>query len=82
MCDIIEVMKDTKFDESMWLRVPEERGTKDLFVGNIYMPPESKITVNGIQQRFGEIATDVQKYKRHGEVMLEGDFNEDGIIGA
>ena len=75
MCDIIEVMKDTTFDESIWLRVPGERGTKDLFVGNIHMPPESKSTVNGIQQRFGEIATDVQKYKRPGEVMLVGDFN-------
>ena len=63
-CDIIEVMKDTKFDENIWLRVPGERGTKDIFVGNIYMPPESKSTVNGIQQRFVEIATDVQKYKR------------------
>ena len=35
MRDIIEVMKDTTFDESIWLRVPGERGTKDLFVGNI-----------------------------------------------
>jgi len=75
MCDIIEVMKDTTFDESIWLRVPGERGTKDFFVGNIYMPPESKSTVNRIQQIFGEIATDVQKYKRLGEVMLVGDFN-------
>ena len=32
--------------------------------------------VNGIQQRFGEIAIDVQKYKRLGEVMLVGDINE------
>ena len=39
------------------------------------MHPESKSTVNGIQQRFGEIAIDVQKYKREGEVMLVGDFN-------
>ena len=32
MRDIIEVMKDTTFDENIWLRVPGERGTKDLFV--------------------------------------------------
>ena len=75
MCDIIEVMKDTKFDEKIWLRLPGERRTKDRFIGNIYLLPESKSTVNGIHQRFGEKATDVQKYKRQGEVMLVGDFN-------
>ena len=25
LCDIIEVIKDTKFDESIWIRVPGER---------------------------------------------------------
>ena len=44
-CDIIEVIKDTKFDESMCIRVPGERGAKCFFLGNICMPPESKITV-------------------------------------
>ena len=28
LCDIIEVIEDTKFDESIWLRVPDERGAK------------------------------------------------------
>ena len=74
-CDIIEVIKDTKFDESMCIRVPGERGAKDFFVRNIYMPPESKGTVKGIQRKFGEVAIDVQKYKRQGEVVLVGDFN-------
>ena len=51
-------------------------GNEDLFVGNIYMPPESKSTVNVIQQRFGDVATDVQKkYRRQGEVMLVRYFN-------
>ena len=39
------------------------------------MPPESKSRVNNIQQRFGDIAADVQKYKRQGEVIQVGDFN-------
>ena len=46
-----------------------------MFVGSVYTPPESKSRVNDIQRRFGEIANDVQKYKRQGEVMLVGDFN-------
>ena len=75
LCDIIEVISDTKFDESIWLRVPGERGAKDFFLGNIYMPPESKSTVKEIQRKFGEVAADVQKYKRRGEVVLVGDFN-------
>ena len=75
LCDIIEVIKDTKFDESMWTRVPGERGAKYVFLGNIYMLPESKSTVKEIQRKFGEVAVDVQKYKRQGEVVLLGDFN-------
>lgn len=39
------------------------------------MPPESKSTVKEIQRKFGEVAADVQKYKRRGEVVLVGDFN-------
>lgn len=39
------------------------------------MPPESKSTVQDIQKKFGEIAIDVQNYKRQGEVVLVGDFN-------
>ena len=35
-------------------------GNEGLFVGNIYMPPESKSSVNDIQRRFGEIAADVR----------------------
>ena len=26
LCDIVEVIDDTKFDESIWIRVPGERG--------------------------------------------------------
>lgn len=66
MCEIIEIMKYTKFEESIWLRVSGEWGMKDLFVGNIYMPPESKSTVNEIQQIFGEISTKVYKYETGG----------------
>ena len=42
LCDIVEVIDDTKFDESTWIRVPGERGKRDMFVGNIYMPSEAK----------------------------------------
>ena len=59
--DIVEVIDDTKFDESIWIRIPGERGKRDIFVGNVYIPPESKGSVNDIQRRFGEIAEDVQK---------------------
>ena len=66
MCDIIEVIEDVKYDENIWTRVPGERGAKHLFLGNIYMPPQSKSTVKEIQNKFGEIAVDAQKYKRQG----------------
>lgn len=42
---IIEVIDGTKCDESIWMRVPGERGTKDFFTKNIYMPQESKSTI-------------------------------------
>ena len=75
MCDVIEVISDTKFNESMWIRVPGERGRKDLFVGNVYIPPESKNMVKDIKIGFEEVAADVQNFKRKGEVVLVGDFN-------
>ena len=75
MCDVIEVISDTKFNESMWIRVPGERGRKDMFVGNVYMPPESKNMVKDIRIGFEEVAADVQNFKRMGEVVLVGDFN-------
>ena len=33
------------------------------------MPPESKNTIKDIQRKFGEVAVDVQKCKRQGEVV-------------
>lgn len=58
MCNVIEVIDCTLFDKSIWKRLPGERETRDVFVGHICMPPESRTRVNDIQQRFGEIATE------------------------
>ena len=44
--------------------VPRERGTKDFSAGKSQIPPESKSTAIDIPRRFGEIAVDVQRYKR------------------
>ena len=50
--------------------MPGGRGAKYDFLGNIYMPPESKNTKKYIQRKFGEVAVDVQEYKkRQGEVV-------------
>ena len=46
--DIVEVIDDTKFDENIWIRVPGERGKRDIFVGNVHVPPESKSRVKDI----------------------------------
>ena len=70
MCDIVEVIKDTKFDESIWIRVPGERGAKYFSLGNIYMPPESKSTVKEIRRKLGKVAVDVQILKYKGKHKL------------
>ena len=69
------MIKSTTFDESIWLKIPGERGAKDCFLGNIYMLSESKSTVKYIQMEFGKVAEDVQKVCKQGEVELIGDFN-------
>ena len=69
------MIKDTKFDESIWIKIPGERGEKCYVLGNIYMPPGSKNTINDIQRKFGEVAEDVQKYKKQRKVVLVGDFS-------
>ena len=70
---MIEVIEDANFDESIWLMVPRERGAKYNFLGNIYLPPESK-SIKEIAN-VGERAADLQTYKRQGEVVIAGDFN-------
>ena len=70
MCDVIEVVKDTNFDERIWIKIPGERGAQYYFLGNIYMNSESKNMINDIQRKFGEVAVEVQKYKRQGEIVL------------
>ena len=40
--ELVEVVVKTEFEESPWLQMPGERGEKDLFLGNVYVPPSSK----------------------------------------
>ena len=65
------MIEDTNYDENVWSRVRGEREAKCFFLGNIYMPPESKSTVNVIQKKFGEITVDLRNYKRRGEVVVK-----------
>ena len=44
------------------------------FLGNMCMPPESKITVKEIQRKFGEVAVDVQKCKKARRSGISGRF--------
>ena len=50
LCDIMEVTQDTIFDEGMWTKIPEP-GAKYYFLGNVYMPPQSKNAVKDIQRK-------------------------------
>ena len=60
------MIKGTKIDESIWIRVPEERGEKYFFLRNMYVSPESKSTSKEVRRKFGEVAVDVHKYERQG----------------
>ena len=68
-CDGIEVIEDTKFDERVWVRVPGDRGAKHVFVGNIYMSPESKNIVKDIQRKFREDQIRIHTHKKQSEVV-------------
>ena len=70
------MIEDPKCDEIVRKRVRGKRGARYFFLGNIYMPPESKSTVRveEIQNKFEDIAVDLQKYRRQGEVVLVGGF--------
>ena len=59
----VEVIKDTKFDESIWIRAPGERGAILFILGNISMPPGTRSTGKEIQRKIGEVEADVQTYK-------------------
>ncbi|CAB1110306.1 unnamed protein product [Ectocarpus sp. CCAP 1310/34] len=73
--DVVEVVVKTEFEESLWLKIPGERGEKDLFLGNVYVPPSSKKVASKAQENFGQIGEDVQRFSRKGEVVMVGDFN-------
>ena len=74
----MEVNIDTKFDDSIWIRVPGERKAILFFLRNMYTPPESNSTVEETKRYFGEIITvHVQTCRRQGVILLlyRGDFN-------
>ncbi|CAB1102258.1 unnamed protein product [Ectocarpus sp. CCAP 1310/34] len=73
--DGVEVVVETEFEESLWLKISAERGEKDLFLGNVYVPPSSKKVASKAQENFGQIGEDVQRFSRKGEVVMVGDFN-------
>ncbi|CAB1105049.1 unnamed protein product [Ectocarpus sp. CCAP 1310/34] len=73
--DVVEVVVKTEFEESLWLKIPGERGEKDLFLGNEYVAPSSKKVASKAQENFGQIGEDVQRFSRKGEVVMVGDFN-------
>ena len=35
LCDVIEVIQHTNFDETIWLRVPGEKEVKHILLGNM-----------------------------------------------
>ena len=69
----MEVVVKTEFEESLWLRIPGERGEKDLFLRNVYVPPKNVASKD--QEDFGQIGQHVQRFRRKGEVVMVGDFN-------
>lgn len=73
--DVVEVVVKTEFEESLRLKIPGERGEKDLFLGNVYVPPSSKKVASKAQENFGQIGEDVQRFSRKGEVVMVSDFN-------
>ncbi|CAB1118762.1 unnamed protein product [Ectocarpus sp. CCAP 1310/34] len=62
--DVVEVVVKTEFEESLWSKMPGERGETDLFLGNVYVPPSSKKVASKAQENFGQIGEDVQSFSR------------------
>lgn len=69
------MIEDIKLDKRIWIKKPREREAKKHFVGNVYMPPESKNAIKEMQRKFGEVAVKVHKQKRQGKVVQVRDIN-------
>lgn len=70
---MLQVIKDTNIDDSIW---------KSRRAGNDFVSGRQRLCFLGIEEcgkphveKFGEIAADVRKCRRQGEVMSVGSFN-------
>ena len=60
MFDVVEVVVKTEFEESLWLKIPGERGDKGLVLANAYVPPKN--VASKVQENFGQTGDDVQRF--------------------
>lgn len=71
---IVEVVVETKFDERIWLRNPEERDRRHVLLGNIYATTSSKHSAKKMQESFDDLGCYMlQGFKNRGKAVVLGD---------
>ena len=70
----IQIFRKTSLADSIWVKVKGEGNTTAMCIGCVYMPDSSKPAAQR-KAAFESLQTDLEFFKRKGEVVLCGDFN-------
>ena len=73
LIDAVECITSVHYEESMWMKIRGQRGREALFVGCVYMPTESSVSV--LDNCYELLKEDVLSFKEKVRVVLLGDFN-------
>ena len=70
----VEIIKNTQYEQSMWLRVKGERGRSAVFLGCVYLPTTCENS-STLEASYDKLREDVLRFREKGQVVLLGDFN-------
>ena len=70
----VEFISNTRYEESVWMKVRGGRGREALYICCVYMPTDST-SVSVIDNSYEKLKEDVLSFKQKGRVVLLGDFN-------
>jgi exonuclease III len=74
LANSIQIFRHTSLGDSIWVKVKGKGNTTAMCIGCVYMPDSSKPAAQR-KAAFEALQTDLEFFKRKGEVVLCGDFN-------
>ena len=72
--EMISLINDVEYDESIWLKLSCGGRDKSMYVGCIYLPIQGT-HVDRVQECYEKLSLDISRFQSKGRIILLGDFN-------